>query len=130
MRLLFLLLLLGCTACSSSSPAVKPAPRAAPPTLLAEMRALAGAAACTDSVQCRTVPLGARACGGPEGYLAYSSAATAAAPMQALADRYAEQRRAAHASSGMLSTCQFMPDPGAVCRAGACQLRGAGPDPS
>lgn len=128
MRLLSLIFLLGCTACGTSAPPVTPAPpaaRSAPPALLAEMRALAGAAACTDSAQCKTVPLGARACGGPEGYLAFSSATTAVAPMEALAARYAEQRRAAHAASGMLSTCQFMPDPGAQCRAGVCVLGNA-----
>lgn len=89
------------------------------------MRALIGAGACSDTTQCKTVALGARPCGGPEGYLAYSSAATATAPLQALAARYAQQRRAEAAKSGELSTCQFMPDPGAQCRTGTCVL-GAG----
>jgi hypothetical protein len=133
MRQLSLILLLACTACSAAGPAATPtpsapaAPAAAATSLAAQMRAQIGAAACTDSSQCKTVPLGARACGGPEGYLAYSTAATPPAPLQALAERYAQQRRAEQAAAGMMSTCQMMVDPGAVCQASACQLRTAGP---
>jgi hypothetical protein len=136
MRQLSLILLLACTACSAAGPTGTPAPAAkapvaaaAPPAssdLPGQMRALVGTAACTESAQCKTVPLGARACGGPESYLAYSTATTPAAPLQALAERYAQQRRAEQAASGMMSTCQFMPDPGAQCRAGSCQLGGPG----
>ncbi len=133
MRQLSLILLLACAACKAGAPAAPPivpaAAVAAPASakdLPAQMRALIGAAACTDSAQCKTVPLGARACGGPESYLAYSTAATAAAPLQALAERYTQQRRAEQAAAGMMSTCQMMVDPGAQCRAGTCQLREAG----
>jgi hypothetical protein len=136
MRHLSLILLLACAACSAAGPAAPPrsvpaaagdaAAPAASSGLAAQMRAQIGTAACADSAQCKTVPLGARACGGPEGYLAYSTAATPTAPLQALAERYAQQRRAEQAASGMLSTCQFMADPGAQCRAGSCQLRTAG----
>lgn len=128
MRQLSLIFLLACAACSAAGPAAPPVPAgapvaAAPAGLPAQMRAQIGAAACTDSSQCKTVPLGARACGGPEGYLAYSTSTTPTAPLLALAERYAQQRRAEQAASGMMSTCQMMVDPGAVCQAGACQLR-------
>jgi hypothetical protein len=133
MRQLSLILLLACTACSAAGPAVTStpgvpaAPAAASTGLVAQMRAQIGTAACAESSQCKTVPLGARACGGPEGYLAYSTAATPPAPLQALAERYAQQRRAEQAAAGMMSTCQMMVDPGAVCQASVCQLRSAGP---
>ncbi len=134
MRQLSLILLLACTACSAAGPEAPPAASAPlavtapPPGLPAQMRALVGTAACTDSAQCKTVPLGARACGGPEGYLAYSTSVTQAAPLQALAERYAQQQREANARSGMASTCQFIADPGAQCRAGACVLGTTGPE--
>jgi hypothetical protein len=141
MRKLILLLLAGCTACSTgaspeaarpATPSTHAAPQAgqAPPAgqgdTLARIRALAGTPACSDDSQCHTLPLGERACGGPEGYLPWSSARTAQAEIQALGERYKKERRAANAASGALSTCQFMPDPGAACRAGTCQLLKSG----
>lgn len=131
MKQLSLILLLACAACSAAGPAATSTPAApvaavAPTDLPAQMRALVGSAACSDSAQCKTVPLGARACGGPEGYLAYSTVVTQTAPLQALAERLAQQQRAANANSGMASTCQFIADPGAQCRAGACVLNSGG----
>lgn len=125
MRQLSLLLLLACTACSAAGPVALPGGSAvtAPASdVLARMRSLVGNAACTDTAQCMTVPLGERACGGPAAYLAYSTVQTQGAALQALAARYAAQQRAAQASAGMASTCQFLPDPGAICRAGTCVL--------
>jgi len=137
MRKLILLLLAGCTACSTgatpqgaspATPSTSVAPQAvqAPQDgrgdTLTRIRALAGTPACSEDSQCHTLALGARACGGPESYLPWSSARTSQAEIQALGERYKEERRAANAASGAMSTCQFMPDPGAVCRAGTCQL--------
>jgi hypothetical protein len=139
MRKLLLPLILACAACTTdaSSPAAAPQPAPAPkaaPTpaasdtgTVAQIRAMVGAAACTESAQCRTLPLGARGCGGPEGYLAYSTANTSATALQALGERYKQEREARNASSGMVSDCRFMVDPGAVCQAGACQLAPGGP---
>jgi len=107
-------------------PANTPAPAQAPASkqgdLLAQMRALIGNASCTDGSQCRTLPIGARACGGPEGYLAYSTSSAPEAELKALAERHKQERADFHAKSGMMSNCRFMPDPGAVCVAGTCQL--------
>ncbi len=86
-----------------------------------------GTAACTESSQCHTLPIGARACGGPQSYLAWSSAQTDGAALRALAQRFQEQRRAEDAAAGIASDCRFIPDPGAQCRAGACQLN-TGPE--
>lgn len=144
-------LIFACTACTSeaSAPPVPPAPtpvaQAAPapaaPTppapapapppqapatkqddLLAQIRALIGNASCTDASQCRTLPIGARACGGPEGYLAYSTSSAPEAELKALAERHKQERADFHAKSGVMSNCRYMPDPGAVCVAGTCQL--------
>jgi hypothetical protein len=133
MRTLILLLLAGCAACSTGAtpqsqqaPRTPPAPREAQGDTLARIRAMVGTPSCSSDAQCHSLPVGHRACGGPESYLAWSSANTSQQELQALAERYKEERRAADAASGMLSTCRFMPDPGAVCRAGACQLGQAG----
>ncbi len=97
----------------------------APAATLAQMRAAVGSAACTTSSQCATVPVGARACGGPEAYLAYSSATTNAAGLQALAERYRAERKASNVASGMVSDCRLITNPGAQCVAGSCQLGSA-----
>lgn len=117
-RFAFLLACLAAGACSHA------APRA--PDTLAQLQALGSDAACTSDQQCRTLPLGAKACGGPESYLAYSTARTRPQRAQALAERYRKERAAANRASGLASDCRFLADPGAQCRAGSCQLGGTG----
>jgi len=133
MKQLLLILLLSCAGCSAVDPTPSAAtPRVATPSappdedaasLLVRIRNTIGSASCTESVQCKTVGVGARACGGPEGYLAYSTSVTAPAPLEALVARHAERRRAAASASGMVSACNVLPDPGAVCDQGMCRLR-------
>ena len=132
MKQLLLILLLSCAGCSavdSIPPAATPAlaaPAALPDdaaSLLVQIRNTIGSASCSESVQCKTVGVGARACGGPEGYLAYSTSVTASAPLEALAARHAERRRSAASASGMVSACNVLPDPGAVCDQGLCRVR-------
>lgn len=123
------LLLLACVTCvACAATASRPAkPTAAPAgATLGQIRALIGPATCTDQSQCHTLALGARPCGGPQAYLPWSSAHTDGAALAVLGARFRQEREAAIAASGELSTCQFLPDPGAVCRAGTCQLNPAG----
>ena len=142
MRQLLLLLLLscaGCTASNSSPPAAHLAPVATPAasvprsedaaSLLVRIRNGIGAATCSDSAQCKTLAVGARACGGPEGYLPYSTAVKSSEPLVELAARHAERRRASVAAAGMMSTCEMVSDPGAMCVKGACQLRNGANSP-
>jgi len=146
MRQLAILLLLACTACASRAdgPAVQqpasavaaapaPAPQAqrgaAPPPggTLAQIQALIGKAGCTSDSECQVLPVGAKACGGPASYLAYSRAQTNGAEVQALAERYHAEQQASNARSGMVSNCQVVPTPTAACRANTCQLTDAVP---
>lgn len=130
-----LLALAACAACGAAAPQARQAPRSvqAPPAAatgasgdtLAHIRALVGTPDCSSDAQCHTLALGARPCGGPESYLAWSSGKTQQAELQALGERYKEERRAANAADGRASTCQYMMDPGTVCRAGTCQLGGS-----
>jgi hypothetical protein len=129
MRTLILLILAGCAACTTAAapqatqaPQARTAPADGPAATLERIHALAGTPHCSSDAQCHTLPLGARACGGPDSYLPWSSATTSQAEIQALGERYKEERRAANKATGAISTCQFLMDPGAVCRAGTCQL--------
>lgn len=127
MRQLVILMFLGCASCAEVGPAVPagagkgPTPVRADP--VARIRELIGNAACSDSSQCHSLAVGARPCGGPEYYLAWSSAATGGDQLHALAERYKAERQAGNAASGRVSDCRYAMDPGAVCTAGRCQLR-------
>lgn len=130
------LLLLAGSACSSGAPradAPAPAPASAsaspsatPASLLAAIEAERGAARCDSDGQCRTIGVGAKACGGPERYLAWSSKDGDGSRLKALVRQHAELRRQEDAESGMMSTCNLIPDPGATCQAGQCVLRPPG----
>ncbi|WP_229483047.1 hypothetical protein [Massilia horti] len=131
--------MLGCTACATEAHRPDAGPKApvlaasqsgsgparpaeSPAATFERIRALIGTAACTDSSQCRTLAIGGKACGGPESYLPWSTKQTSEQELRALGERYANERQAEQTRSGEMSNCRFMPDPGAVCRAGTCQL--------
>jgi hypothetical protein len=130
------------------SPAAAPAPpRATTPAdpsaeLRGEIVRLIGTSACRDDGQCRALPLGSKPCGGPEGYLAWSTAATDARQLEALASRYKAARQAHNQRLGLMSDCAVLPEPAVRCvRAvgaaaaagdGVCQplsVRGGGQSP-
>ena len=90
--------------------------------LAGELRALIGPAACTASSQCRSLPVGAKACGGPAAYWAWSVEATDARRLTELAARQAAAHRREIEASGMRSNCAVLVDPGASCVAGHCHL--------
>lgn len=132
-----MLLVAACSACSgvsnpvSTAPSVppvptKPAPQATP-DLLQQLRAEIGTAACDSAKQCKTIPVGHKACGGPETFLAWSSKGSDGAKLQRLADAYGAKRKAENLASGMLSNCSAVMDPGATCSAGRCVTGGADP---
>lgn len=143
MRKLILIFLLACTACttqaqgpgredagvSASAAATGSAAigGAAGGDTLARIRALVGGATCTESGQCRTLPVGAMPCGGPESYLPYSTAGTDEKALRGLGEQYKAARQAAHKTGGMMSICRHLPDPGAVCVSGRCQLGASSP---
>lgn len=138
MRKLFLILLLGCSACTTQAqdPGRKGASAGTPAAgaaaaqggdTLARIRALIGEASCTHSGQCRSLPVGALACGGPQAYLPYSESGTDEKALRALAEQFKAERQAEIKASGLVSTCRYLPDPGAVCSSGSCQLGASSP---
>jgi len=110
---------------TSAPPAAAPEPESA--RLGRELRTLIGPAACGNDAQCRTVPVGAKACGGPAGYWAWSTKDTDGEALKALAARQADAHRREIEASGLRSNCAMAVDPGAACVAGRCQLT---PQPS
>ncbi len=116
----FVLLWLSCGCAGADAPA-------AADTAVEKIRALIGDAACDSDAQCRTVPVGAKACGGPSYYLPWSTKRTdEAALREATAGSLAPPVRR---DPGMRSDCMLVTDPGAYCAASdspgvrSCRLR-------
>ncbi|WP_428503929.1 hypothetical protein [Roseateles sp.] len=109
----------------SSAPNNAPAPAGAPLSqrLLKDLEVEIGEARCSSDAQCHSLAVGAKPCGGPEGYRAWSSQGRDGQKLKALAERQAAARRAENEASGLMSNCAVEPDPGASCQAGRCGLR-------
>lgn len=122
-----LLLALGACALSPAPPAAAE-PAASPAQLQQQIEAEIGDAACSSDAQCHSLALGAKACGGPLRYLAWSSQRSDAARLQALADQLRRADEAGNAQQGRISDCRLVTDPGARCVAGRCQLGSSGSD--
>lgn len=83
--------------------------------LQAEVHRLIGRAVCRTDGHCRTLPLGVRACGGPEVYLAWSVLGTDEAALRRAAQRYGQWQAQEQARRSTMSICMVELDPGAVC---------------
>jgi hypothetical protein len=116
------ILLLATSACGSA-PAQDALPAPGNAGLLAQIQAEVGTAACDSTQQCQTIAIGAKACGGPERYLAWSSKDNDGKKLKALAQAQAEASRKQQQADGMMSTCSIVTDPGATCEAGRCVLQ-------
>ncbi len=90
--------------------------------LAARIDAEIGAAPCERDAQCRTLPIGERACGGPQRWLAWSTAQGDADKLQAWSQQTRQWAARRNRDSGLSSTCQYLADPGAACRQGRCEL--------
>ncbi len=111
----------GTDAASAASP---PARRGedAGALLLQRIDAEIGNAACSSDSDCRTLPIGSKACGGPARWVAWSAQVSDAQRLQTLALALAQQQRQRDMADGRMSTCSVVPDPGASCAAGSCTL--------
>ena len=103
------LLLSACTVSTGADPAV------AGDAAMTPVDRLIGPAACSADTECRTIALGAKACGGPLFYRAWSSRGTDPQALTNAAARYTAAQRAGLEASGMASNCARVTDPGARC---------------
>lgn len=88
---------------------------------------LAKASACTVDTECHSVAVGAKACGGPTSYRAYSSKTVSSASVDALAQQERDLAAQAARASHQVSTCYMLGDPGAHCQQNKCVTGPAGP---
>jgi hypothetical protein len=115
------LLSLSSLACATEP--VRPMKTESSAELFTQIKTLIGDAACDSQDQCHTIAVGHKACGGPGSYLAWSSKNVDAAKLNELVRRQAAAEQAENQRAGMISDCRLVTDPGAVCRAGRCQLQ-------
>lgn len=118
-------LLMLMTAACASPPAPADSSPADTGNLWQKIQAASANASCDNDSQCHTIGAGAKACGGPERYLPWSSRQGDGAELRRLVDRHAAARRAEDAREAVMSTCSMVADPGASCRAGRCTLNPA-----
>ncbi len=102
-------------AASGHSQSKVPTPADVGTALHAKVQRLIGPARCTADAQCRSLPLGSRACGGPDSFVAWSVRATDAPALKRAAQRYTLWQAQAQQLSGAQSICMVEVDPGATC---------------
>jgi len=88
-----------------------------------QAKALVKASGCTSSNQCRTAPVGSRACGGPRYYLVYCSRTTDSAALYRKLDAIAEAEREYNTRYQLASTCEFRMAPTVTLSGGSCQAQ-------
>lgn len=87
-----------------------------------QAKAIAKTSGCSNVSQCRTAPVGNRACGGPRYYIAYCSASTDSAALFRKLDEVAAAENAYNRKYQLASTCEFrMPAPLALA-GGECRM--------
>ena len=90
---------------------------------LQALRDAIGTPICETDADCHVVGVGAKACGGPEGYLPWSSRTSDATTIQSLAEQHKTVREAEIAASGEISTCEILLKPAVHCQAKRCELQ-------
>ncbi len=115
-------------ACSQAQPPRGPAPTvpavaaaAAPagtatlPELERRIDALIGPARCRGDADCRSIAIGARACGGPQAYRAWSVLETDERQLLAAVEQHRALRQQQIERGGETSICAVLTDPGSQC---------------
>lgn len=132
--------LLVVVACSQSSPGAGPATPGGDRVVLTgdqkadweqivalenQAKALVKADGCSSTGECRTAPVGSRACGGPRYYLVYCSRTTDSAALFRKLDAVAQAERDYNVRYNLVSTCEFRMPPTVALSGGSCQAQPA-----
>jgi hypothetical protein len=88
-----------------------------------QAKALVKADGCTSVDQCRTAPVGSRACGGPRYYLVYCSRTTDSAGLYRKLDAIAQAEREFNTRYQIASTCEYRMPPTVALIGGSCQAQ-------
>ena len=86
------------------------------------IRTEVGSAACESNMQCKTIGVGEKDCGGPAYWLTWSTKVSQQEKLQLWSADLAVLQRRRNEASGARSNCRYIPDPGAICLAKRCVL--------
>jgi hypothetical protein len=90
-------------------------------SLESQARSLAVAEGCTEVSQCKTAPVGVRACGGPRDYLVYCSVTTNEDALLRELERLQKSEAQYNEQCGVMSICIFTAEPQVDLVNGVCQ---------
>jgi len=107
-------------------PADSDAARASLDSLERTARALAHAEGCTGAGECRTAPLGAKACGGPRDYVVYCARTTDTVALFRTLAALERAERAYNAAQHVMSTCEMRLPPVPTLVGGRCTAGSGG----
>jgi hypothetical protein len=88
-----------------------------------QAKALVKTDGCSSAGECRTAPVGNRACGGPRYYLVYCSRTTDSAALFKKLDAVAAAEREFNAKYQLVSTCEFRLPPRVALSGASCQAQ-------
>ena len=88
-----------------------------------EAQALVKTDGCPSIGQCRTAPVGSKACGGPRYYLVYCSRSTDSIALFRKLDAVATGEREYNTKYKIMSTCEFRLPPRVALTDGSCQAQ-------
>jgi hypothetical protein len=88
-----------------------------------QAKALVKTDGCSSAGECRTAPVGAKACGGPRYYLVYCSRTTDSAALFRKLDAIAAAEREYNTRYKIVSTCEFRLPPQLALSGGSCQAQ-------
>jgi hypothetical protein len=94
--------------------------------LEAEARALAKTSGCEQASQCRTAPVGSKACGGPRAYLVYCPRTTDEGALLRKLDELRRSEAARNQREGIASDCALTPEPRVEVVGGSCRAAASG----
>jgi hypothetical protein len=87
-----------------------------------QAKALVKTDGCSSAGECRTAPVGSRACGGPRYYLIYCSRTTDSTALFRKLDAVVAAEREYNVKYRIISTCEFRLPPKIAFSGGSCQM--------
>ena len=118
-RLLVVLTALVLTGCNSAPSAN--GTEVDEPVTMADIKALIGTPKAQTLESCKVLPVGKKACGGPEGYVVYSSE-TITNEQTLLEAIYKYNEKAKEDAKTGISNCRFIPEPKPQLKGGVCWI--------
>lgn len=95
------------------------------PELKMEIMRVIGTPYAQSITSCKVAAFGAKACGGPNSYLVYSTESSEELPLLELIARYNMLMRAENVAEGMISTCAVVLPPEVTLTNGVCVVTDA-----